>query len=70
MEDAPAFIIKGDACTFVMTDRMGDASRFSDKRRRAPSSARLLYLNNQRHTIGTHVSLLSQKQLHLRYKLN
>jgi hypothetical protein len=28
MGDAPAFMIKGDACTFMMGEEMGDAPTF------------------------------------------
>jgi hypothetical protein len=45
-------------------------ARFRDKRRHAPSNTCLLYLHNQRRTIGMCVSLLSPKQTRLIYKLN
>jgi hypothetical protein len=50
--------------------RIGRRTRFCDKRRRAPRNTHLLYLHNWRRTIGTRVSLLSQKWAHLGYKLN
>jgi hypothetical protein len=31
MEDAPTFVIKGDACAFVMGEGMGDAPTFMIK---------------------------------------
>jgi hypothetical protein len=69
MGNAPAFVIKGDACAFVMEDGMGDTPAFVIKGD-APLEMSLLYLHNQRCAIGMCVSLLSQKRLHLRYKLN
>jgi hypothetical protein len=61
MGDAPTFMIKGDAHAFMMIDRMGDALAFMIKGD-APNSAHLLYLNNQRHAIGTCISLLSHAE--------
>jgi hypothetical protein len=45
-------------------------THFCDKRRHAPRNTCLLYLHNQRCAIGIHVSLLSQKRVRLRYKIN
>jgi hypothetical protein len=71
----PLSILKEDAPPVTrvsLYSHNGRRVRFHDKRRRArvPSSVRLLYLNNRRHAIKTHFSLLSQKRTRLRYKLN
>jgi hypothetical protein len=48
----------------------GRRPRFCDKRRHTPRNTCLLSLHNRRRAIGTSVSLLSQKQSRLGYKLN
>jgi hypothetical protein len=50
----------------MMGDGMGD-TYFRDKKRRAPSNTRHLYLHNRRRAIETCVSLLSEKQTRLGY---
>jgi hypothetical protein len=45
MEDAPAFVVKGDMPAFMMGDGIGDVSAF------VIGDACLLYLHNQRHAI-------------------
>jgi hypothetical protein len=70
MGDTPAFVIKGDTHAFVMGDGMGDVPAFMIIGDTPLAMCVSFYLCNRRRVIGTHVSLLSQKRAHLRYKLN
>jgi hypothetical protein len=53
-----------------MGDRMGDVPAFMIKGDMPLAMCVSFYLRNGRCVIGMHVSLLSQKRAHLRYKLN
>jgi hypothetical protein len=67
MGDTSTFVIKGDACAFVMGEGMGDMPVFIIKRTRTSRNTCLLCFHNQRRALRTHISRLSEKRVRLRY---